>query len=249
VAYSGPLRAQLTGARRAFSEQLDYERPASEVSDTFQLNVQLTWEDRLKLVAYRALPELVHASTDTGQALAAAQPGGSSWNVADAGTRQVAAVLKLQPPPAAARSLAELKLRWELIAVGYPATLETDDLAAGSIHYGDELQLTIEQVEQRPAGRWGVTLLVTRDLVAPDPQEILLHENVVQLSDAQGRPFEDAGQSNSLVSRGARIKVTFLAPAADAVPHRLRLTYPRIRAQRGMEIVFRDVPLPQGRPK
>jgi len=91
TAYAGPLRVQVTSARRTFSEDLDYEQIASDVSHSFQLNVQMLWEDRFRLVAYNSQPEIVEAKTDTGVAVVAPSSSFGGWNVVSPGTRQISA--------------------------------------------------------------------------------------------------------------------------------------------------------------
>src|SRR5258707_1264238 len=75
VTYAGAIRAQITSARRAYSEEIDFETAKSDRTHTFQLNLQMMWEDRFRLVAYRSQPELVRARTNTGHDIAATQPG------------------------------------------------------------------------------------------------------------------------------------------------------------------------------
>ena len=59
TAYAGPLRAQVTGAVRSFSEKLDYGEGPSQKLHTFELEISVLWEDRFHLVAYRPQPTLV----------------------------------------------------------------------------------------------------------------------------------------------------------------------------------------------
>ena len=49
-----------------FNEELSYEDARSEKTHTFQLNLEMTWEDRFKLVAYRSQLEVVEAHADAG---------------------------------------------------------------------------------------------------------------------------------------------------------------------------------------
>jgi len=250
LAYAGPVRGQVTSARRVFIEELDYHHLQSEVTHTFQLNLLMLWENRLRLVAYRAQPELLEAVTDTGVNLAATQSGGNGWSVAGPGTRQVTMNLRLEPPPAAARELSRLRLSWGLIAVGDMATLTIDDIhAATKRHFQDDVELTIEGVEEQTSGRYVVTLLIARDLVTPEPQDIVFNENAVELLDPAGKAFDIQGQSNSLTSDGARMKITFAGDQGHGAPQLLRFHYPRLRSQRDLEIVFRGVPLPTGKPE
>lgn len=94
-----------------------------------------------------------------------------------------------------------------------------------------------------------MSIVINRDLMMPDPHEIIFQENELELFDEQGRPFRKQGQTNSATDTGSRSKLTFVGESADAVPARLRLSYPKLRAQKDMEIVFRDVPLPVGKPE
>lgn len=248
VAYAGPIRAEVTSARRVFIEELDYEQGASEITHTFQLNLQLMWEDRFRLVAYRSQPELVEAITATGDHLAATQPAANAWNVAGNGSRQVALNLRLHPPTVNAQSLERLAITWGLIAVGDMQTIEIDDLESTAPHLHENVEVRLESVEKKQGARYEVTLLVNRDLVVPEPQEIVFLENDVELIDDQGRPFRTQGQTNSLTSEGARMKITFTGESSDSEPARLVLRYPRVRSHQDLEIVFDHVPLPTGRP-
>jgi hypothetical protein len=232
-----------------FIEQFDYETAQSEITHTFQINLQIMWEDRFRLVAYRSQPELTAAITDTGAALQATQPGSSGWNVAGSGIRQLTASLRLHPPPAAARKLDELKLSWGLIAVGDMTTLDMPNPSDGARVHRDDVEVVVDSVEERPGGRFVYSVLISRDLIVPEPPEVLLHENTLELFDAQGRAFGIQGQTNLLTDRGAQMKITFQAPEPEAKPNLMRMTYPRIRDQRNLEIIFRDVPLPVAQPK
>jgi hypothetical protein len=249
TAYSGPLRTQITGARRAFTEELDYDDMGSEVTHTFQLNLQMMWEDRFKLVAYRAQPDLVDAVTDTGVHLSATQSSGTGWNVASTGTRQLTMSLRLHPPSTKAKSLDTLKLKWGLIAVGDIAHLDVTDLESKEPHYQDDVEVVVESVVPGPNSRYEVTLVVTRELVLPEPQEVLFQENDVELFDGEGHAFRKQGQTNTLSEHGAKMKISFAGENAQSTPKVLRFVYPRIRAQKEVEIVFRNVPLPVGKPE
>jgi hypothetical protein len=250
LAYAGPVRGQVTSARRVFIEELDYQDLESETTHTFQLNLLMLWEGRLRLVAYRAQPELLEAITDTGVNLAATQSGSGSWSVVGPGTRQVTMNLRLDPSPVAAQELSRLRLSWGLIAVGDMATLALDGVRASpQRHFQDDVELTVESIEEQTSNRHVVTLLIARDLVMPEPQDIVFNENLVELSDAAGAAFTIQGQSNSLTSEGARMKITFAGEPGHGAPHALRFHYPRLRSQRDVEIEFQNVPLPVGRPQ
>jgi hypothetical protein len=129
------------------------------------------------------------------------------------------------------------------------ATLTVDDIhGAAKRHFQDDLELTLESTEEQSAGRHIVTLLIARDLMAPEPQDIVFNENTFELIDGAGKTFELQGQSNSLTTEGARMKLTFVGDQGHGAPKQLRLHYPRIRSQRDVEIVFRGVPLPVNKP-
>ena len=251
AAYSGPLRSQITGARRAFTEELDYDDMGSEVSHTFQLSLQMMWEDRFKLVAYRSQPDLVEAVTDTGtrSPFPATQSSGSGWNVASNGTRQLTMSMRLHPPSTKAKSLDTLKLKWGLIAVGDIAHLDVTDLESKEPHYQDDVEVVVESITPGPNSRYEVSLVVTRELILPEPQEVLFQENDVELFDGEGHAFRKQGQTNSLNEHGAKMKISFTGETAQSVPKVLRFVYPRIRAQKDVEIVFRNVPLPVAKPE
>lgn len=249
VAYAGAIRAQITSARRAYSEEIDFETTKSDRTHTFQINLQMMWEDRFRMVAYRSQPELVQARTNTGADIAATQPGTSGWNVAGNGTRQLTMNLKLHPPPTAASKLDTLSLKWGVIAVGDMATLTVADLEQRTPHYQDDVELCVEQVEQSAGQRCELGLLVLRDLVLDDPQEAFFQECDVELLDQNKMPYRKQGQNNSYESDGARIKLTFIGESSDSKPTTLRFSYPRIRSQRDVVITFKDVPLPNGRPE
>ena len=249
TAYSGPVRAQITRARRDFVEEFDYERLTSEVTHTFQLNLQMMWEDRFRLVAYGALPELVEAKTDTGVAVSGPQSTSGGWNVASSGTRQVSASLRLNPPPVSATKLSVLRLKWSLVALGDMAVAELDNPTAKSESHHDGLSLCVLALDRQANGRVELTLLVSRNIAVPDPPEILFQENEIELLDPNGRSLRSQSQSHTLTDRGAEFRLTFLGDSPGAVPAKLRVKYPKIRSRRDLEIVFHDVPLPREPPE
>jgi len=257
-AHSGPLRAQITSARRMFIEEFDYSHsthPASEVTHTFQLHLHLTWEQRLRLLGYTTQPEVVEARTDTGQMLAMLPPVQKTWNAVTPEARHIIATLRLTPPATDARRLDVLSLRWPLLAVGEPAALVAPDLVAGRSYAQDDVEVTIESLERLPSGRFEVVLIVSRDRAPPEPAEVVFQENEVDLFDATGRVLRVQSQTHQFVRRGLEIRLQCGAyssgtdtPAVDR-PALLRLIYPRLRSRRSLELVFRDVPLPTARPQ
>ncbi|HZZ73178.1 MAG TPA: hypothetical protein VFE24_13060 [Pirellulales bacterium] len=248
VAYAGPLRAQIASARKVYIEELDYDEQKSDITHTFQMNLQMLWEDRFQLVAYRSQPEIVEAVTDTKATLLSAQSSGDSWNVAGGNMRQLTSALRLSPPPAAAKKLDRLVLKWGLIAVGDLAAIDVNDLTSHEAHCQDDVELRVEELEDRSNGRYELCVMISRELPIPDPQEILFQENRLELFDDKGRALKQQGQSNVLTDRGARMRVTFAAENGEDKPKVLRLTYPRLRSEKDVEIVFRDVPLPCAKP-
>jgi hypothetical protein len=249
IAYAGPVRAHITSARRAFSEDLDYETSKADVSHTFQINFQMLWEDRFRLTAYRSQPELVVAKTDVGTTISSTQPSVTGWNLPGSGTRQVTMNLRLHPSPTAAKKLDVLTLRWGLVAVGDIAELRVDDLHAKSPYYQDDIELRVEEVDTSMGQRCELTVFVIRDLVATDAHEAYFQECEWELVDQNGVPYRKQGQTNSREEDGARIKLTFIGENAESRPQSLKLSYPRIRSQRDVILTFRDVPLPSGRPE
>lgn len=247
AAYTGPLKVQINRARRLFSEELDYEQQASEKTHSFQFDLQAIWEDRFRLVAYRLQPEVIEAVTDTGLRLCGQSPA-SGWNIAGPSTRQISMNVRLQPPAVSAPLLTVLRLKWELIAVGDMACIEIEDLRSSAPHFQDDIELAIESMQIAAGGRCELTLRLISDAIVSDPADLFFYENDLELLDARGGAYRKLGQTNMLSDSGATIKVTFAGDETHAEPSRLRFHYPRIRSQREVEIVFRDVPLPIGKP-
>ena len=232
-----------------FHEDLDYEDLQSKLTHTFQLGMSAMWEERFRLVAYRCQPDVVQAITDKGIELPSTVSAGNSWNVAGSGMRQLTMSLQLHAPSTNARELDTLKLKWGLIAVGDMVSLEVNDLKSTETHFQHDVELVVESVEPTASGRFEITLLFTRDMVIPEPQDVIFQENDVEMFDAQGRPFRKQSQTNSLTDAGAKMKVTFAGESSESKPQRLKFSYPRIRSQRELEIVFRHVPLPTNTPQ
>jgi hypothetical protein len=142
-----------------------------------------------------------------------------------------------------------MELKWGLIAVGDMATFEIDDLKPGTKHHHENVELEVVSLDKRQGPRYDLTVVIARDFVVPEPQEVLFHENDFDLLDASGAPFRRQGQTNSLSDGAARLKISFIGASADSEPEKLRVTYPRLRDQRELAIVFTDVPLPVSRPE
>jgi hypothetical protein len=248
TAYAGPLRAQITDEQRTFSERIQFGEESRERSHTFELDLNLSWEDRLRPVAYRTQPEVVEAVTDTGAKLASQTPGGGRWMMVSGGERQLAATLKLSPPPTSAKQLDRLAVKWTLMAIGDPATLAIDDLASRQPRRQGDLELAIQRVDRHDSDRIEIAVLIQRDGPLPDPPEVLYQDYTVELFNADGRACRLQSQANSLADGGALLHLVFCGDFEQSAPKTLRLTYPQIRDERELTLVFRHVPLPVSRP-
>lgn len=249
TAYAGPFRAQITEATRSFAEKMRFSGARPEQTNSFELELNLRWEDRFHPVASRAVPEFVEGITDTGVRLAELNAGHNPWSVVENSERQLTARIKLDPPPILARQFARLVLRWGIIAVGDPTALVIDDLAVGKAIRQDDVDASIEQLNRPEPNRIDITLLVSRDGPMPEPQEVLFEEYAVELLDAAGQPFHLQNQANQLTERGTQLRLTFGGDFAQNPAKRLRLAYPRVRDSREMTFEFHNVPLPTGAPK
>jgi hypothetical protein len=94
-----------------------------------------------------------------------------------------------------------------------------------------------------------MTLLVNRDLVLSEPRSVAFHENEFDLYDTGDQPLRKLVNGWRVTEEGLRIQVTFTGETSSAEPKVLRFTYPRIRSQRDLEIIFHDVPLPTAKPE
>jgi hypothetical protein len=249
VTYTGPVRATITSARRDFKEEFDYERRTSDVHHAFLINLQFMWEERFRLVAYRSQPELIGARTDTGVELTIVQPASPTWSVASNGSRQVSMSLRLQPPPVSAARLASLDLRWGLVAVGDLATIEIASPDMGKAKFQDDVHLAIESCLPSDGGRCELIVTVNRDVLVTEPQDVFFQEHDLLLVDQHGREYRQQSQSHSVNDAGVRLKVTYTGDSTDSEPAKMVFRYPRIRAQRALDLKFVDVPLPVAKPE
>lgn len=248
-AYAGPVRAQITSVRRVFIEELSYEEKRSELTHSFHVNLQFNWEDRFRIVGYATQPELVEAVTDNQAIVSSAQASGHGWNATTRGLRQVTASIKLNPVPVTAQSFATFTIRWGLIAAGEPAVLAISDLAPERVHAQDDLAVRIESLERQGGGKYQLTICVLRDLAMPEPNEIAFQEADVEMLDEKRQPFRVQNQSQALTDRGVQLKIVYHGESAESQPQSLKVHYPRVRARRDLELVFRHVPLPVNRPE
>jgi hypothetical protein len=248
-AYAGPVRAQITTARRMFIEELSYEESKAELTHSFQCTLQLTWEDRFRIVGYATQPELVEAVTDNHAIVSATQPGGGGWSATSRGLRQVTGSLKLNPVPISAKKLDTFKIKWGLIAMGEPATLEITQPQEDQSYAQDDVSLRVEGIEWQSASKYIVTVGVVRDMALPEPAEVLFQEYELEVTDAEGRAFRTQNQSHAITDKGVQLKLTVIGDSAESKPQSLKLRYPRLRAKRDVVLTFRDVPLPVSRPE
>ncbi|MEK6249661.1 MAG: hypothetical protein N2C12_15875 [Planctomycetales bacterium] len=249
VAYAGPVRAQLTSAKRIFVEDFDYEDRSSDTTHTFQINMVMTWEDKFRLVAHQSHLTVGSATANEPIRIIDHRPAESGWQVVSGGARQYSTALRIQPPPQSAHRLTQLTLNWDMIAVGDMDTLVIDDLSPGLVHRKGDIGAIVNSSHGSDT-RWQLTLAVSRDLIIPKPSEVLFVENKFELYDDQQRAFTHLSSSRLGVTQGAaRMKLVFEAPADNSVPTRLVIRYPRIRDRRNLAITFHDVPLPSAVPE
>ena len=164
-AYGGPVRAQITGARRVFIEEINYEEQKAELTHSFQINLQFGWEDRFHLVGYATQPELVEAVTDNHVVASASQPAGGGWNATTRGLRQVTASIKLNPVPVSAKAFDVFTIRWGLIAVGEAARSGDHGSGGGqNLLAGRPGGAHRKHREAARRSKYTVSLIVTRDL-------------------------------------------------------------------------------------
>lgn len=248
-AYAGPVRATIESARRVFIEDVDYTSGERETAHSFQLAMNMIWEDRLRLLAYHPQVELLNAVSDQGESISAPSVKPKAWQVLAPNDRQVQLNLMLDPPAVGVQQLETLQLGWELLAAGDFRTLEVDRLEAQTTLAQDDLHLEIEQVAHGPGPRCEVTLLLSRGLARPAPEAVLFHENRFGLIGKSGRAWTQQSISHSLESDGVRFRITFRGDDEADSAQTLRIEYPRVRSKRRLDIVFQAVPLPCQKPR
>jgi hypothetical protein len=234
---------------RTFSDRLDYGEDGPQRTHAFDIDVQMIWEDRFRLVGFRTNPVVVEATTSTGESLTPVQGVAGSWQACAASTKQLQARIGLSPPPVAARELARLTLRWSLMAVGEMRQLSVDDLANARQSSRDGVHLTVDSFERRDRDRVEVACVVSREISLPDPAEIVFQEYRLDLQGGDGRAWRSQGSSFLLTERGVQIRTTFVRDAEQGEPKSLVLNYPGVRSQRDVEFVFLNVPVPHSRPQ
>ena len=252
-AYAGPVRAQITGARRVFIEELNYEEAKGRA------DAQLPDQSAIHLGRSLSHRGLCHAArTGRGgdrrqdRAVAAAQAAGGGWNATSRGLRQVTASLKLNPVPVSARSLDVLQdqmgpdrggragRRWSS-PISTPAKLHCS---------GRRLRCRSRRSKSKPAARYIVSLNVVRDLVDARAAGNRV-SGVRRRAGRRPGPALSAAEPDppSLGERGVQLKIAVLGESAESEPAATQLHYPRLRARRDLELVFRNVPLPMSKPE
>lgn len=249
IAYSGPFRTKITSARRAYSDDLDYETSKSDVVHTFQLNFTLMWEDRFKFIAYRAQPELVLAKLDTGGTVGSTQPAVNGWNVNGSGTRQLTMNCRLHPPTMAATEFSELVFKLGIIAVGDFDVVQVDDVKSEMPKvYGENIELTITECEVT-GQRCELLVTIVHDMVTPD-QNARYQGYEFELLDQDGVEYRKQGQTNSVNDDDAiDMKLTFVGDDANSKPAKFKLHYPKIITMRDVAIAFKNVKIPSNKPE
>jgi hypothetical protein len=247
TAYAGPFRAQITRLARTFSDRLDFGDDGPQRVHAFDLDIQMVWEDRFRLVGFRSNPVIVEATASTGESLTPVQGVAGNWQACAASTKQLQARLGLSPPPVAAKELSRLTMRWSLMAVGEMRQVIVDDLAESRRENRDNVELVIDSVERRDRDRVEIACVVARDIALPDPAEILFQEYRVDVQDSEGHAWRGQGSSYLLTDRGVQIRTTFVRDGEQGEPKSLVLHYPAVRSQRDVEFSFLNVPVPHSK--
>ena len=249
TAYAGPFRAQITRLVRSFSDRLDFGEDGPQRLHAFDIDVQMIWEDRFRLVGFRTNPVVVEATTSTGESLTPVQGVAGNWQACATSTKQLQSRIGLSPPPVAAKELSRLVLRWTMMAIGEMRALEVNDLAKVREVGRDGVHLVIDSIERRDRDRLEVACIVSREISLPDLAEILFQEYRLDIQDGGGRAWRSQGSSFLLTDRGVQVRTSFVRDGEQGEPQSLVLRYPGIRAERDVEFVFLGVPLPHSRPQ
>jgi hypothetical protein len=249
TAYAGPCRAQITRLLRTFNDRLDFGDDGPQRLHAFDIDVQMIWEDRFRLVGFRTNPVVVEATTSTGESLTPVQGVAGSWQACSASTRQLQSRLGLTPPPIAAKALDRLTLRWTLMAVGEMRQLVIEDPAEKDRAARDGVEAIIDSIDLRDQDRVEIACVVSRDISLPQPAEIAFQEFRLDLFDASGRAWRNQSSSFLVTDRGVQVRTTFLRDLAQAQPQALVVHYPGVRSQRDLDFTFLNVPLPHSRPE
>jgi hypothetical protein len=136
------------------------------------------------------------------------------------------------------------------MAVGDMGELEMAAAPSEEVYRQDDLTVVLEELTQIANTRWELVLAIGRELVVPEPEDVLYVENQVEMRDAAGRPFTMQARHPLGIADGtARLKFSFASPSSESPPHRVVIRYPRIRDRRAVPITFLGVPLPTAQPE
>lgn len=239
VVYHGPVRARIKSAKRIFIEEFDYEQDKSEITHTFQITLQLVWEDKFRIVAHKSHPDIVEAVTNDGTKLSGTGLS-DSWTLVQRGPYQATMTVNIQPPSVTATHFKSLKFRWGALAVGDMAEFEIPVDITDTPHAHEDLEIRIDEISEKLPDRQEITILLNRDIILPHPTESVFFENDFKFLDENNIPVNIVSQSNTLNDEGVKIRLVLATRAAK----KLVLRYPRIRSRKDVEIEFTDVPLP-----
>ncbi|MEX2139078.1 MAG: hypothetical protein WD894_07450 [Pirellulales bacterium] len=249
TAYAGPCRAQITRLMRTFSDRLDFGEDGPQRLHAFDIDVQMIWEDRFRLVGFRSNPVVVEATTSTGETLTPVQGVAGNWQACAPSTKQLQSRLGLSPPPVAAHELDRLTLRWSLMAIGEMRQLVMNELIEDRRAARDGVEAVIDSIDRHDRDRVEIACVVSRDISLPEPAEIVFQEYRLDLHDAEGRAWRNQGSSFLLTDRGVQVRTTFLRDGEQEQPKSLVVHYPGVRSQRDVDFTFLKVPLPRSRPE
>ena len=248
VAYAGPVRVSIVGARRSFVEDFEFERGTSRLNQDVQFTLQIMWEERFRLVGYSYQLEGLEARTDTGEVLTGTSRYGRNWAAVPPRSRQLALSFGLSPPASDPAKLDELSFSLRLAAVGDTRTLTLEPLTDSAVASEDGYDLTVEKISQSRA-RWDIVLRVSSPAPPADSPRLGLYDLAFEAFDSDGHALRFDSQNNQFAGSAIRHTLRFSADAGQGPPAKLLVTYPLLRSTRELKVRFRDVPLPTGRPK
>jgi len=248
--HTGPLRVVIKSAQRVYRKDHDYEDDKAEITNTFKLSLEMMWEDKFPLIAYKTIPTVQEAVTDRGTKLRSTADR-DTWQVvkSDNSTKKVRVELNMWPPSIAAKELTTLTLGWELLALGKPHTLIVEDIDTLKTYHHNDLQLMVESTIYKDNNKWEITVVTSRGIALPKKKDVAYHENRFEFYDKHDRPMKQQEQQNLSISDLGTVKVKLtVAGTKDQRPHKLKLLYPSFRDKRTILIPFKNIPLPTFKP-
>ena len=248
TAYGGPVRAVISSAIRSFREEINFDDDRRDLVHMFTMHVVMTWEQGLRVVANRSAPTVTAAVASTGEDLSS-KPKLESWATSSRGPGSVVFTVEIQPPPVAATHLSRLVLSWGLVVVGHEAEVDVPLEGLPRTVEQDDAVLTVSADTELDKGVLVLTVRCRRNRAAPHPVDCQLSENTYELLDEDGSQMTRRSRSNSMVGGDVQTKLTYHVGKRKSRPPVLRVTYPRLRSRREVELTFTDVPLPTARPE